>query len=141
VPLFSGGGIDAKVVEAIANRDKAAADLETARRRAAADAREAYSGYQSGVVQAEALRTALDAGVSAVRGNQQGYHLGIRINSDVLAAEQQLYVSRRDFARARYDALLNGLKLKAAAGTLTIADVIAIDALFARSDRPVVEGL
>jgi outer membrane protein TolC len=49
-----------------------------------------------------------------IAGNQMGYKLGIRINSDVLGAEQQIYISRRDLAKARYDTLFQGLKLKAA---------------------------
>ena len=53
----------------------------------------------------------------------------MRINIDVLNAQQQLYSTQRDLARARYDTLLNGLRLKSAAGTLTEKDLMRINAL------------
>jgi outer membrane protein len=129
IPIFSGGGTDSRVAEAIANRYKTQAQLEEARRKAAADARQAFAGIMNGLSQVEALESAVESGTSAVRGNQMGYKLGIRINSDVLGAEQQLYTSRRDLAKARYDTLFQGLKLKAAAGVLAETDLAAINGL------------
>jgi outer membrane protein len=130
VPLFDAGGIHAQVAEARARHAKATADVETARRQVTVDARQAYAAITSGIVQIHALEAAIIAGRSAVKGNQAGYGLGIRINSDVLNAQQQLYGTLRDYAKARYDALLQGLKLKAAAGALSEADLRDIDRLF-----------
>jgi outer membrane protein len=62
-----------------------------------------------------------------------GYQLGIRINSDVLDAERQLYSSRRDLAKARYDTLFLGLQLKAAVGGLSAGDIGVINTLLAGS--------
>lgn len=129
VPLFSGGGIQAKTAEAVANRDKADAQLEGARREAAADALQAYAATESGLAQIDALRAALESGQSSVKGNEAGYRLGVRINSDVLNAQQQLFTSSRDLTKARYDTFLQGLKLKAAAGDLTEEDIIALNRL------------
>ncbi|SDI66620.1 TolC family outer membrane protein [Propionivibrio dicarboxylicus] len=129
IPIFSGGGTSARVAEAIANRRKAEADLEAARRQAATDARQAFAGIASGLAQMEALASAIESGEVAVTGNQAGYRVGIRINSDVLNAEQQLYASKRDLTKARYDTLMQGLKLKAAAGALSEEDVLVINAL------------
>ena len=53
----------------------------------------------------------------------------MRINIDVLNAQSQLYQTKRDLAQARYNLLLGKLKLRQAAGTLTEADVQAINAL------------
>lgn len=58
-----------------------------------------------------------------------GCGLGIRINSDVLNAEQQLYSSLQDLEKARYDTLFEGLKLKAAAGELSADDLKAVNSL------------
>lgn len=129
IPIFSGGGTSSRVAEAIANKRKAAAQLEEARRKARADAKEAYAGVLSATSQIDALKAALEAGQNAVKGNKTGYALGIRINNDVLSAEQQLYQSRRDFAKARYEALMQGLKLKAASGILGESEVTAINAM------------
>ncbi|HEX8989655.1 MAG TPA: TolC family outer membrane protein [Rhodocyclaceae bacterium] len=135
IPIFAGGATSAKVAESIANRSKAQAQLEEARRKAAADARQAYAAIMNGLSQIEAMESAVESGQSSVKGNQAGYRLGIRINSDVLGAEQQLYSSQRDLAKARYDTLLQGLKLKAAAGALSEADVATINALLATRER------
>jgi outer membrane protein len=129
IPIFAGGATNSKVAEAIANRSKAQAQLEEARRKAAAEARQAYAAIISGLSQIEALESAVESGQSSVKGNKAGYQLGIRINSDVLGAEQQLYASQRDLAKARYDTLFQGLKLKAAAGALSEADVVTVNAL------------
>jgi outer membrane protein len=129
VPLYSGGGIDAKVSEAIASREKAEAELEGARRKAIADAKEAFSAVESGLAQVEALNVALESGEKAVTGNERGYRLGIRINSDVLTAQQDLYATRRDLSKARIGTIIEGLKLKAAAGSLSEADLFALDRL------------
>lgn len=129
VPLLDGGGLHAQVAESRFLRNEARDELEAARRQAGTDARQAFDQVVSDLSQVKALQVAIAAGQEAVNGNRAGYSLGIRINSDVLDAEQQLYGSRRDLAQARYDALLEGLKLKAAAGELTEQDVADINGM------------
>ncbi|WP_237248366.1 TolC family outer membrane protein [Sideroxyarcus emersonii] len=129
VPIFAGGLNSSHTREAIANQSKLSAQLEEARRKAGADAKQAYAGIINGVSQAEALQSAVASGESSVKGNQAGYKLGLRINSDVLNAQQQLFASKRDLAKARSDTLLAGLKLKAAAGVLSEADVQVVNML------------
>ena len=55
--------------------------------------------------------------------------MGVRINIDVLNAQQQLFTTRRDLARARYDTLLNGLRLKTTNGSLGEADLTTVNAM------------
>lgn len=129
MPLYSGGGTQARVKEAIANRYKAQDELEAARRQSASNAKEAFAGITNGLAQIDALQSAVQSGEFAVKGNDAGYKLGTRINSDVLNAKQQLYTSQRDLIKARYDTLLQGLKLKAAAGVLSEADLAMINGL------------
>lgn len=130
VPLFAGGSVVAKVTQARLGLDKADADLEAARREAAADAQRAFAGLVAALAQARALDVAVSSGVDALKGNQAGFRVGVRTNVDVLNAEQQVYATRRDLSKARYDALLQGLKLRAAAGILDETDLQALDALF-----------
>ena len=114
MPLYSGGGSNSRLREAYANRDKLTAQLEETRRKAGTEAKQAYLGVINGLAQTEALRSAVESGESSVKGNQAGYKLGIRINSDVLNSQQQLFASRRDMVKARYDTLLaRASKLKA----------------------------
>lgn len=127
VPLFAGGGTHSRVREALANAGKARAELEVARRQAATEARQAYSAIANGLAQIEALQSAVESSSSAVKGNQVGYKLGIHMNIDVLNAEQQLYTAQRDLVKARYDTLFQAFKLKAAAGVLSEADIMAVN--------------
>ena len=129
VPIYSGGFASSKVREGIALADKAKNDLDFARRTAAQSARQAYFGVTSGLAQVRALQAAEVSSQSALDSNKLGYQVGLRINIDVLNAQQQLYSTQRDLARARYDTLLNGLRLKSAAGTLTEDDLARINAL------------
>ncbi len=129
VPVYSGGAMSSKVREAVATMHKAEADLETASRQAATDAQQAYAGVTNGLGQIDAMNTAVASGHSAVKGNRVGYGLGIRINIDVLNAEQQLFAAQRDLSKARYTTLLQGLKLKAAAGILGEDDLVAVNAM------------
>src|SRR5205823_4712293 len=77
----------------------------------------------NGIAQVGALEQALVSSQSALDSNKLGYEVGVRINIDVLNAQQQLYQTRRDLAVARYNAIINHLKLKAAAGTLRDEDL------------------
>lgn len=129
VPLLDGGGMHAQIAEARAQRAKAQADVIIAQRQAALEARQSYAAAVSGASQVQALETAVSAGESALKGNKVGYGLGIRINSDVLNAQQQLFSSVQDLDKARYDTLYAGLRLKAATGQLTDEDLRGINGL------------
>ncbi len=129
IPLYAGGGVNSLVRQAIANQEKARHDLENARRTAALQARQAYLGVTNGMAQVKALEAALVSSQSALDSNKLGYEVGVRIEIDVLNAQQQLFSTMRDLAQARYNTLVNELKLKAAAGTLTEEDVAKVNRL------------
>ncbi|MCK6374364.1 MAG: TolC family outer membrane protein [Zoogloea sp.] len=129
LPLFQGGSVSSRVREASALRDKAAADLDNARRTAAQNARQAYLGVTSGLAQVKAFEAAQVSSRSALDANKLGYEVGVRINIDVLNAQSQLYDTLQKLSKARYDTLLAQLKLKAAAGTLGDEDIKAINGL------------
>ena len=129
IPLYAGGNVSSLVRQAVANREKAQQDLEGTRRTAALSARQSYVGVTNGMAQVKALEAALVSSRSALDSNKLGYEVGVRINIDVLNAQQQVFSTLRDLSRARYDTILNGLKLKAAAGTLGEADVEEVNRL------------
>ena len=82
------------------------------------------------LAEVRALEAALVSSLSSLDSNRLGYEVGVRINIDVLNAENQVYVTRRDLARARFNTLLSQLKLKAAVGSLAEADLERINVLF-----------
>ncbi|MEK9720393.1 MAG: TolC family outer membrane protein [Quisquiliibacterium sp.] len=136
MPLYAGGAIDARVREAIALQAKSQSDLENARRQADQAARAYFLGLSSGLAQVNALKAAEKSSQLALDSNQLGYQVGVRINIDVLNAQQQLYTTRRDLAKARYEVLLNGLRLKASVGELAEKDLARAGALMqAASNR------
>ena len=129
IPVFAGGATTSRNREAVALRDKARSDLDNARRQAALSARQAYLGFTSGLAQVKALEQGLVSSRSALDSNKLGYEVGVRINIDVLNAQQQVYSTRRDLAKARLDTLSAQLRLKAAVGALGEADLAAVNAL------------
>jgi outer membrane protein len=131
VPLFAGFSGVYKVKEAIALKDKAQSDLENARRGTEQATRNTYFGLLAGLSQVKAYEAAEASSQSALDANKLGYSVGVNINIDVLNSQSQLYQTKRDLAKARYDVLVTNLKLRQAAGTLTPADLQPINDLLA----------
>ena len=131
VPLFAGFSGVYKVKEAYALKDKAQADLENARRATEQATRNTYFGLIAGLSQVKAYEAAEASSQSSLDANKLGYSVGVNINIDVLNAQSQLYQTKRDLAKARYDVLVGSLKLRQAAGTLTPEDLKPINDLLA----------
>lgn len=127
MPLFAGFATQNRIKETLALEDKARTDLEAAQRAVAQGTRAAFFGVLSGQGQVKALEAAAASSQSALEANQLGYQVGVRINIDVLNAQSQLYDTQAKLAKARYDVLLGGLKLKQAAGVLAATDLAPIN--------------
>ena len=129
IPLSSGGYTQSVVREKSALVSKALADHENTRRSVAQATRQAYQGFTSRLAQVKAYEAAETSALSALDSNKLGYEVGVRINIDVLNAQDTLFTTRRDLAKSRYDTILNGLKLKAQAAVLSDEDLQAVNAL------------
>ena len=127
MPLFQGGAIQSKWREAEANREKAKQDMENVRRNVELQTRQAYLGVVSGIAQVQALQQALKSSASLLDASKLGQEVGVRTNLDVLNAQQQLFSTRRDLYQAQYNYLVSQLRLKAAAGNLSEADLIGVN--------------
>jgi outer membrane protein len=130
--LYTGGSVENRIKETLLLEDKTRNDFEAARRGVAQGTRVAYFGVQSGLAQVKALEAAESSSKLALEATQLGYKVGVRVNLDVLNSQTQLYTTQRDLAKARYDVLVGGLKLRQAAGTLTAGDVEAVNQLLAK---------
>ncbi|GAB3386240.1 TolC family outer membrane protein [Massilia agri] len=130
VPIYSGGGISAATRQAAANKGRAVADLETQINQVLVELRRQYKLTESSVPRIDALIKAVDSAELLVKATEQSIKGGVRINLDVLNAQRQLSLARRDLAQARYGYLLAQLRLKAAAGTLGREDVRMIAGYF-----------
>ena len=131
-PLYSGGAIQNRIRETLALEEQSRNVLDFARRSVAEGTRRAYLGVQSLTAQVKALEAAESSSKLALEATQLGYKVGVRVNLDVLNAQTQLFTTQRDLAKARYDVVLNSLKLRQASGLLTPADVAAANQLLAK---------
>ena len=127
LPLYQGGSLNSREREAAALSLKSREDVQNARRTAAVTTRQNYLTVINGITQIGALEQALVSSQSALDSNRLGYEVGVRINIDVLNAQQQLYSTRRDLAVARYNTITNQLRLKAAAGSLREEDLVEVN--------------
>lgn len=123
VPLYSGGAVNASTRQAVANREKAKADLQNEIDKAMLELSKDYDALSSSVKKIEALMKAVESGKLLVVATEQSIKGGVRINLDLLDAQRQLSATVRDLAQARYTYILSYLKLRAAAGTLSVNDV------------------
>ena len=128
-PLYTGGATQNRIKETLALEDKSRNDLDASRRAVTQATRQAFFGVQSGLAQVKALEAAESSSQLALEATQLGYKVGVRVNLDVLNAQTQLFQTRRDLAKARYDVILGGLKLRLASGQLKPADVTSVNTL------------
>ena len=131
-PLYAGGSLQNRIKETLALEEKSRNDLDAAQRGVAQATRVTYFSLQSLHAQAKALEAAEASSQIALDATQRGYKVGVRVNLDVLNAQTQLFTTQRDLAKARYDVVLNGLKLRQASGQLKPEDVNAVNRLFGK---------
>lgn len=131
-PIYTGGRVQSRIQETVQLEEKARQDLEAARRTIAQSTRVAYFGVVSGQAQVKALEATESSNKLVLESTQLGYRVGVRVNLDVLNAQTQLFQSQRDLAKARYDVLVGGLRLRQASGQLQPGDIDAVNALLAR---------
>jgi outer membrane protein len=130
VPLFAGYAIENRVKETLALQTQAQNSLDATKRTSSANTRQTFFSLQSLQAQLKALEAAEQSSKLALDATQLGYKVGVRVNVDVLNAQTQLFTTQRDLAKARYDILVNSLKLRLVAGQLKEQDITALTPLF-----------
>jgi outer membrane protein len=139
VPLFTGGGTRSKVREQTYLHRASRERLDGALRRAERDTRDAYLGVIAERARVNALKQAVKSNQTALEATEAGFEVGTRTTVDVLLARQRLFEAQRDYARSRYDYLINVVRLKSAAGVLAPPDLANINGfLTAPATLPVV---
>ncbi len=130
IPIYSGGYVNAASKQAVAHRDKARAELDGTQAKIMLELRKQYSAVKSGVPKIDGLQKSVASATALVEATLQSVKGGIRINADLLNAQQQLVQTKRDLASARYSYLLSFLKLRAAAGTANLDDLRTVAGYF-----------
>ncbi|NIP72288.1 MAG: TolC family outer membrane protein [Gammaproteobacteria bacterium] len=125
--LYQGGLTNARVREAEHLYTQSREQVEVQRRAALRQTRDAYRGVNTGISRVTALKQAIVSAESALEATEAGFEVGTRTIVDVLLAQRNLFRARRDYAQARYEYIVNTLRLKQAAGTLEPGDLQRIN--------------
>ncbi|EFW80320.1 MULTISPECIES: TolC family outer membrane protein [Pseudomonas] len=128
IPLYSGGMVNSQVRESTERLYQSQDEQEDRRREVVLNTRNAFRGINSDIEQIAARRQSIRSGRKSVEANKVGVDIGSRNVVDVLNAERQLYAAVRDYNDARYDYILDNLKLKQAAGSLSPDDLRSLSA-------------
>lgn len=126
IPLYSGGLTSSQVREAYQRLGQTEQLRESLRRQVVQNTRNLFRAVNTDVETVQARRQSIISNQSALEATEIGYQVGTRNIVDVLDAQRQLYSAVRNYNDARYDYILNNLRLKQAAGTLSPADLDAL---------------
>jgi outer membrane protein len=127
IPLYSGGLTSSQVREAYQRVNQSEQLRESLRRQVVQNTRDLHRAVNTDVETVQARKQSIISNQSALEATEIGYQVGTRNIVDVLDAQRQLYNSVRTYNFARYDYILNNLRLKQAAGTLSPADLEALE--------------
>lgn len=134
MPLYSGGATYSVVKQAQYDFIGASAELESAHRSAVKEVRSSFNNISASISSISAYRQAVVSGQSSLDSMEAGYQVGTRTILDVLNATTTLYNAKQQLANARYDYLINELKIKSALGVLNPDDLIAFNEIL---DTPI----
>lgn len=127
IPIYSGGGTSSRVNEYVYRHRAAKESLERVMRETERTARDAYLGIMAEMARVKALRRATESSQTALEATEAGFEVGTRTTVEVLASRRTLFDAETNYARARYDYILNIIRLKQAAGILNEEDLARIN--------------
>ncbi|NMP15963.1 outer membrane channel protein TolC [Thalassotalea sp. Y01] len=127
VPIYSGGNTSSQVREAQQNYVVASQDMELIYRSIIRESRNAYNTINATISGVKALEQSVISAESALKATEAGFEVGTRTIVDVLESTRNLYNAKRQLSTTRYAYIVNMLRLKEAAGTVSEADISAIN--------------
>jgi len=128
LPLYAGGSVTSQTREARFDYLAAQEVLDQQRRAVNRQVRDAYRGVVSSISRVKALKASTISAESALKSTQAGFDVGTRTMVDVLNVQRNLFQARANYARSRYDYILNALRLRQAASLLGRDDLVRINA-------------
>ncbi len=126
-PIYTGGEVSASVSQARAQYRAQSATTEATRRSVVQQTHDDYLTVLSDIAQVRAYRSSVRASRTALKATQEGYKVGTQTITDVLTARQNLLTAEENYAQSRYNYLEALLSLKADAGRLTPASLLALN--------------
>ncbi|UXI69022.1 TolC family outer membrane protein [Tahibacter amnicola] len=129
VPIFTGGYTQSRVRQSVYERDFAEDTLEQQKRALIRNTRLNFRAVVAGISEVEARKQAVVSANSALEATQAGFEVGTRTIVDVLLSQRQLYQAQRDYSQARHNFVLNQLRLRQSAGSISPKDLQEVNAL------------
>jgi protease secretion system outer membrane protein len=126
LPIYSGNEVRSKTAQAYANYEKIKAEYEIVRNKIFIELRKQYDLVQSGAKKINALSNAQASAEKLVDAMTKGIKAGESTQLDVLIAEKNLYVTRRDLAQSKYNYLIAFLKVKQLTGEMEVEDLYRV---------------
>ncbi|MCY1443861.1 Outer membrane protein TolC [compost metagenome] len=124
MPLYAGGGVSARVRQAVASREQAGEELNATREEVLSVTTREFRGVKSGETRIRALERAVASSERAQDSARKSFLAGSSTNLDILNAEEQVYIARRDLLEAKLRYLQARLQLAAAVGLLGEDDIL-----------------
>jgi outer membrane protein len=103
--------------------------LEQDRRTVVSNTRNAFNAIEAGISSVEAQKAAVESAKTALDATQAGYQIGTRTIVDLLIAQQNYFLAQSNYSQARHAFVVNQINLEYAAGTLSVKDLEAVNAL------------
>ena len=123
VPIYQGGAVSSQTRQALQLLNSATEQLRQETLAVERETRAAFLGVKTALSKVEALGQAVEALKLTLESKQEGYKSGLNTMINVLDAERDLYLGKRDYAQTRYDYILNIIRLKQSVGTISQTDV------------------
>lgn len=123
LPLFSGGGTSARVRQATHELARTEYGRTSLEREVLEGSRNAFRAVVSDVEQVRARRQSIISSQGSLRATEAGYEVGSRNIVDILDAQRDLYNAVRDYNVSRYAYIVDSLRLKQQAGSLSPEDL------------------
>jgi len=138
-PIFAGGGVSSRVKEAVYLHRASREQLQRVTRETDRQTRDSYLGVLAEIARVQALEKAVESAQTALDATQAGFDVGTRTIVDVLRSQGNLYRSITNYYQARYDYILNVMRLKEAAGTLQVQDLESLEPYLVARKTPEVQ--
>lgn len=136
VPIYSGGYTSSVQRQAAAQYNAALERKIDVERSVIQGARARHIAANTDVQAVKARAQSITSSRGALDATNAGYEVGTRNIVDVLQTQRSFFSAQRDYANARYDYVLDMLRLKQIAGTLSPQDIFALNDGLVPPDSP-----
>jgi outer membrane protein len=126
-PLYRGGLTTAEVKTGKLKYEKSIEDFELARREVIGKVRNSFRKVNNDVKGVQAAELSTHSSEKSLEASEAGYKNGTRPLGIVLKAQNDLFKARKEHSKARYNYILDSLRLKYHVGTLAIEDIQVVN--------------